>query len=60
MPAAVARHEENDMTKSTKSEQLRVQLKSLDFSLTPASATGSKRPVAIKVNEGGDRVFGEA
>jgi hypothetical protein len=59
LSAVVASEEENDMTRSTKSEQLRLQLKALDFSLVPESARGRVRPVAIKVTEGGDRVFGE-
>lgn len=48
------------MTKSTKSEQLRVQLKGLDASLVPDSTKGNARPLALKVIEGDDRVHGEA
>ena len=46
------------MKKSSKLEQLRVQLARLDSSLVPASSRGSALPTAIKVNEGEDRVFG--
>ncbi|WP_168355758.1 hypothetical protein [Sphingomonas gei] len=48
------------MTKSTKSEQLRIQLKALDASLVPDSAHGKARTLALKVNYGEDRVHGEA
>lgn len=48
------------MTKSTKSDALRIQLKTLDSSLVPGSARGSNRPVTIKVTEGDDRVHGES
>jgi hypothetical protein len=47
------------MTRTTKSEKLRVQLKALDFSLVPESARGRVEPLAIKWTEGGDRVHGE-
>lgn len=47
------------MTKSTRSDELRMQLKSLDTSLVPGSARGSKRSTVLKATTGDDRVHGE-
>ena len=48
------------MTRSAKSQQLRVQLKSLDSALVPGSSRGAANPLAIKVTFGEDRVHGES
>jgi len=47
------------MTKANKASQLRSQLANLDNALTPTPTRGIAQPVAAKVVEGGDRVFGE-
>jgi hypothetical protein len=60
LSAVVTRYQESDMTKSIKSEQLRIQLKALNDALVPDSARGRTRSLALKVIAGEDRVHGES
>jgi hypothetical protein len=48
---------ENGMTKSAKSEQLRMRLERLDAALVPGSSSGDVRPVALKAEAGADKAF---
>lgn len=54
----VAGLQENDMSKSVKSEQLRAQLEGLDSSLGASSSPGDATPAPRKINEGSDRYGG--